>query len=336
MDKDIIKEVLEALKPVQKNTDDFAVIRGAKFRPIKLDKRNFKEINTIKTDKKVVFIDGGNQEIISTPHLSLQFVRVYYTIYQDNRRIKSRKIEFYALITLKDNQSKQRMAEAKLFGTELFSKPLLFDLDELDVQSNLATIGNLLRRISEMKAAAVACEDITDSFIILDGTLFAPTKIEQEFVNGLFAAAGSNTIAAISKTSHLFTDNGLSINAAISQLSPEGCWHYFPVADIDDQRYKADLHIVRLNEKSSYQFIIELRKGDQPAELFSVLKDNSTDPVFLGYPYGLIEADQFARVSNQEKDQFRTMLMAKAGKDWKRLIGSEMAINAHSILDRIR
>jgi len=66
-----------------------------------------------------------------------------------------------------------------------------------------------------------------------------------------------------------------------------------------------------------------------------LLKENSRDPVFLGYPYGLIEADRFSRISNQEKERLRLQLKLAFGRDYKRIEEFENSLNAHDILDSI-
>ena len=70
-------------------------------------------------------------------------------------------------------------------------------------------------------------------------------------------------------------------------------------------------------------------------ELFSLLMKNSTDPVFLGYPYGLIEADKSARVSNKESEYLKTIFLVKAGKQLKKISQYFKSTDAHSILDKI-
>ena len=57
------------------------------------------------------------------------------------------------------------------------------------------------------------------------------------------------------------------------------------------------------------------------------------DPVFIGYPYGLVEADRIARISNQEKESLKTMFLVKLrNKNIEKYLSS---VNAHEILDRI-
>ncbi|MFB6199017.1 MAG: hypothetical protein ABEI52_12245, partial [Halobacteriaceae archaeon] len=59
----------------------------------------------------------------------------------------------------------------------------------------------------------------------------------------------------------------------------------------------------------------------------------SDDPVFPGYPYGLIEADRLARVSHDEAAAKRTRLQSAFGKDWERVEKRLHTRDAHDILD---
>ena len=70
-------------------------------------------------------------------------------------------------------------------------------------------------------------------------------------------------------------------------------------------------------------------KGD-----FNKLVAWSQDPVFVGYPYPLILADQLARVSNDEKLALRIRLKATAASRWSEIARGEQ--NSHDILDKIQ
>ena len=97
------------------------------------------------------------------------------------------------------------------------------------------------------------------------------------------------------------------------------------------------MHIVKLNKNSRYIFKLEIfnKNKYEINEIMSILKNNSKDPVFLGYPYGLIEADQFARISNKEKDYLKTIFLAKLGKDNDKIAQYLNTLNAHNVLDSI-
>ena len=75
---------------------------------------------------------------------------------------------------------------------------------------------------------------------------------------------------------------------------------------------------------------------DFAERVISTLAFNSKDPVFLGYPFGLIYADKFARVSNQEREYLRTTLKSKlSGGVLKEIESYENSLGAHGVLDRI-
>ena len=144
-------------------------------------------------------------------------------------------------------------------------------------------------------------------------------------------------ICALSKTNTLISETGYPISALIEELSPESSWYYHPIVEINHTQHRAELFFVKLQNKSKHIFRFEVFKENKfdKDELFSLLKQNSKDPVFIGYPYGLIDADRFARVSNRETEYLKTLIISKAGKGWEKLTKYFSSVNAHDILDRI-
>ena len=59
---------------------------------------------------------------------------------------------------------------------------------------------------------------------------------------------------------------------------------------------------------------------------------NALDPAFLGYPYGLVEADKFAQVTRHETAQLRARFAVQSKELFK---GVESALDAHDILDAL-
>jgi len=133
------------------------------------------------------------------------------------------------------------------------------------------------------------------------------------------------------------TDKGNSIANALSKFNIQGKWLYHPIAEIKSNGHKAEMAFVKLHEKSKYIFRFELYKEQKQCinEVISLIANNCKDPVFIGYPYGLIEADKNARISNQEKDMLLTLFSTKFGKDWEKIKESLSNIDAHEILDNI-
>lgn len=63
------------------------------------------------------------------------------------------------------------------------------------------------------------------------------------------------------------------------------------------------------------------------------LVENSGDALFLGYPYGLIAVDKFARISNEEKKNLRMNILLKAEN--KEIAEYLSTTDAHGILDNM-
>jgi len=319
------------------------------YTPIKISNENFHKINKSgsKDDSstKIAFIDAGNQEICGAHNFSLQMIRTYYCIYQENKRIEKETFEAYALITAVKKE-KSLFYEAKFFFREKILKlgDISFDAYDQTLSAGnrivkVEAIGDEVRKFIELTLAKNICEKVRGGFLVLDTTLEATVSGEKKLFDSLFEAAKKNgvTVAALSKTTSIFTESGNSVIAILNSLSPKNEWFYHPLVKIDNPNHKAELFLVKLNSKSKYVFRLETEKNYEHKidELLSILTENAKDPVFLGYPYGLIEADRFARVSNREVDVKRTQLFVKLGKDFEKLKNYLNTNNAHNILDNI-
>ncbi|MBU2561878.1 MAG: DNA double-strand break repair nuclease NurA [Nanoarchaeota archaeon] len=301
---------------------------------------------------RVVFIDGGNAEIFSSPDFCVHFIRIFHTVYRGNRRVSCSADGFYVLCQAqrtgemtgaKDRDSivfSVKMYPSGVnsltdsFFTEVFEfNPLDSSLLEANSRMTISRVPGMVRRIAELSTALLlASKAGKGDSIIMDGDFCTRTVYEKKLVEALarFAETGLS-IAGLSKTSDLLTSSGRSVTKFLSAAAPAGAWYYSPAA----QRQGAVVSFAKLNPKSDYVFKLETLAATRPEDVLPLLSANSTDAVFIGYPYGLIEADRFARVSNREKEILRTMFMAKAGKGWGSMAGAERSMDAHSILDRI-
>ena len=183
--------------------------------------------------------------------------------------------------------------------------------------------GELARRKAELLLAKEVCSEA--DWVVLDGTLEEKLPEEKEILDNLPA-----NVCALAKSCSLITSKGRSATSRVSLVGPKNSrWSYFL-----DQERKRKTFFVRLNEKSNHVFRFETFSDND--EIFEALAANSTDPVFTGYPYGLIYADQRARVSNQEAALLKTKLFSlikkvNTGSDLTKLNNS-----AHDVLDCIR
>lgn len=295
---------------------------------VKLDKSQFYSIAD-KQSKKVAYVDGGNAEIIGGANFSLQLLRIYSVIFENNKRIKQNKTEFYFLVTAKNKDGKI------IYDTEAFNTHLRIDkefdafegkLSENGHKAEPGKIAESARKISELKIAAEMIDELEKGDIIIrDGDLIEGTEQEKRQIETLREKAMQKCVAVsgLSKTTSLLTDSGNSAAAVLNKIGPECAW-YYPATN--------NTGFVKLNKNSNYVFRLDFFIPDKLADILGALKAGSKDACFIGYPYGLIEADRFARVSTKEKERLKLVLMSKGGESFRAHLAS---IDAHEILNKI-
>ena len=337
----IINEIIENISKSVEKKGRFVQFNDKDYKPVEISKDNFKIIEG-EGEGRIAFIDGGNSEILKASNFSLQLIRVYYCIYENNKRVKGEKHEFYVLVYA-ENKGHDIVYNVKTFGTDLsFNEFNSFDktLSQGEHRVEVSSIGEAVRKFAEIDLMHDLIGLLSKGDVIVrDGDLQSTITGEQERYDKVFEKAYEKgvIIAGLSKTSQLFTDSGNSAVETINSISPEGAWLYHPVARIENKKHKAEMSFVKLNEKSRYvlRFELYIKQKEDMKNVLILLKQNSKDPVFLGYPYGLIEADKFARVSNQEKQYLLIRFMTKSGDNWKKISAYLNTVNAHSILDNL-
>jgi uncharacterized membrane protein YkoI len=265
----------------------------------KIDENNFQEIADTFSKNRIAFVDGGNLEILKTPFLSVFFNRTFSSTYQDNRRISSERKEFYTLISTAEHDGKI-MYEASCYGLDLNYSfdPKDSTLTSSSSKADISTIGNIMRRFAELKAAAKADSDI----IVLDGSLECKHTHERGLMEGIIG----KKLFGLSKSNDLLTDSGISAGAFLLNAKKKS-WAY---------RINETNFMLKLHDKSDYVFRLEsstARKEDTD-EAISLLKNNSKDIMFPGYPYGLLEADRLAKVTEKERKMLELQLKMKLGR----------------------
>ena len=288
-----------------------------KHKAIPFAKDNFKNINN-SSKGSISFVDGGNAEILKSPNFSLQLCRVACVTFENNKRAKQDRKEFFVLV----NTANDKFV-VKTFGEEI---DLEFDIDDDSFKSgksrgSASSVVSAVRRFAELKLASSLSSDV----IVLDGSLQQSYTFEEKFIRNL-----KNNVVGFCKTSSLLTKSG---NSAIALMNlNKGKFVYHPVAEMSDETYNANICFARLHEKSNYVFKIDF-KDEINENVLALLSENSNDPVFLGYPYGLVLADKLARVSNEEAEYLKTKFISRIkNEDLLRYLN---ALNAHDILDKI-
>ena len=318
-------------------------------------------------ERKISFVDGGSAEIISAPNFAIGLTRIYFNIFQDDKRLEAKRlpqrIEFYTVCFAKPKDDKI-IYETELVPVKKEWSTYLPDISDLKFDSLDRTIMTGLQRapISRiLEVTRVFAEWRLSSFIISeeleegdvivrDGTLQTVVTNESKYANEAYEVASKKKVyfSSLSKTSTLLTGTGQPLLSAINVLSEESplnsdAWYYYPIVEITQPDHKAEMFAVKLHKLSEYVFRFEVLKDQVNKKnlgeielIVSSLAKNSKDLGFPGYPYGLIDADKFARVTGAEKSsnefQFKAITSKKV---WQKISKFVKSSDAHEILNRL-
>ncbi|MDA1196678.1 MAG: hypothetical protein O2779_01810 [Nanoarchaeota archaeon] len=322
MNNEVLDEVIQSLKQSLQNQGTHLQIKDPEFQPIEITKDNFHEIPK-QPEKTIAYVDGGNAELLAASNFSLQLVKVAAVTYKGKERIKT--IHLDCTVFIKEINSQYEVTFHGIKKEKLIFDPYDTLLAQPNTKLDPTSVINPVRKVLEAELAAAAEAEI----IILDGELNPKSQQELTALENLYL---QGTVLAIAKTNDLVTETGNAFVPVLKSFAPQTAWSYHPLG-----HSKRDLAILNLHHKARYAFKAErypLSKLNWD-EIAAALKSNASDPVFLGYPYGLIEADRIARISNQEVDYQRTKLMTKLGSEAKLLETYATTKNAHQILDTI-
>lgn len=277
---------------------------------IEASTNNFQAIPPADPKKTIAFVDGGQGEIISASTFSLSLIRVFAQVFQNSQKKEHFIHQFYLLAKAKW-QDNDLIYSGQIFTPE----QKIIEESDLEISSldpsikmgmkraPLSQITNMARRLAELSLAS----RIKADYVVVDGLSELTCPQEKKYL--------TSQLNFLAKTSHLFTAKGNSPAQLLNKISPAGCWYY----PLDKQTYLAKLH-----PQAKHIFRFE-------GNIFTLpfLAENSKDALFLGYPYGLIIADQFARISHSELNSLKIKF------NFKEIQGYLNDTNAHQILDSI-
>ncbi len=301
------------------------------YRPIE------KKENTGITE--MAFIDGGQAELLSSADFSLSFVRTVACVYEGRKKTRSVGNEFFLLVLPKEekNDISYSVEIFPRIGSVFPNKDMLsFSSTDRTLRSGIrkvapSSIISAARRFAELGLAISARETMAGGMIFLDGTLQKNYTGEEQLLSKLQFAVQGNAFIGVNKTNSLLTQAGESFGQIVLEKGPQGAWWYAPVA-----RPKKGMHhfsFAKFHPRAAHAFLLESFSAPY-GELYSAIAPHAQDPIFLGYPYGLIEADRAARVENQEAQYLKTKLIALMGNST--LQRQFSAKSAHGILDSMR
>lgn len=339
-------------------------IQGEDIEVFSSKKENFRLINKIESPRDIGFVDGGNLELIGAPNFSIQLNRTYSAKWHNDKRILNKRLEFFSATystLLVDNQIYYKtIFELDTNQTEL--RKLLPKEDDLSFSANDRTImsGNQIADISRVSSIGrrfaewMNASDLVNvleenDILMIDGTLQTNFTNESTYLANLRKKARNKGVilCGLSKTSSLQTTTGLSLLGSIDRLAEENNikreW-YYPFAVSRSTDHDVMIFIIKLSRNSDRIFRFEVDrktfeelKDLQINEIFSTIMKNSNDLSFIGYPYGLIDADNMARVSYDESDEYKgiiTSILSQSGAS-KEFLRHIQAKDAHDILNMI-
>lgn len=315
-----------------------------RYRPHPLNPRYFTTIRRVQTTRRLAFVDGGNQELIGAPNFSVQLNRAYFNIFAKTKMIQPvslpNKIEFIS-VTHADFRKEQIYFHTSMFPVNESCTAFIPDSSDLSFNSvdrrimvgnaraDIPRVASIARRFAEWQYAKhiVDMELHDKDVLVMDGTLSAAFANETKYARAVYAAANEKGVLStgLSKTSRIFTTTGLSLLGAVRRLALDNetgpMWYYYPVADSLSPNHEGAIFLVKLSDRSQRVFRYEIHARQVKSlgpedlnEIFSELSMNASDLSFPGYPYGLIDADDNARVRFEELETYRVLLLSELSK----------------------
>ncbi|MFA5796944.1 MAG: hypothetical protein WC916_02825 [Candidatus Woesearchaeota archaeon] len=335
---ELVNAMRTLLQKSSRSMQGDTVVMGKSYTSIPITKNNFHPIiafsNKETDNHSFLFVDGGNTTLFLSAGLAIGFIRTAGIVYQDNKRIHRDTLEFFIIV-----HEQESIMNVHTFPKTSFDG-LVFNPDDESLRNGLersecSRIITVIRRFAELEYASLLGKKYAPTGIILDGTLESKYPHESDYIAALLA---QKNVCALSKTCSLTTKNGSAITQGLFSLEPSAPFWYHPIAVNNNSHHPAEIYFIKLHDKTDYVFRFEVGRGfsGDVSGIIALLARNSIDPVFLGYPYGFIDVDAAARISEDEKRLLQTKLSVKLGKGWDAFSTQLTSMNAHEILDKIK
>lgn len=326
-----IGDIRRCMKEISSRPDGQPFFSDKTYTAYPIDESNFSAIGEA-FNGTIAFVDGGNAEIISSPSMCVNFVRAYGNVFRKNAKSGQKKTEFFILTYIEGDEYRSRIF------------PLKGDLFPLEDHLNFNSLDNTLRdgifAFGIQKVGAVArrfaewlmISSMEADVIVRDGSLQTGITNEGLYCNRAYehAIKNNHVLCGLCKTSTLCTTTGKNLVSVIASMGnktmPGKTWKYNPIARIENTDHRAEMFVAKFHEHASHAFRLEVLKdmSSMSDEAISAAMQNSRDARFLGYPYGLLEADNSARITEREKEYYKSVFYS-----------SRIEKDPHEILNRV-
>lgn len=294
---------------------------------ITISDSDFRPIPHTDRPAAAAYVDGGNAIVCRTPTYVASVNRVYSCAFRGRDRLDRPAPPRVQFLTLMRNVPKNGAVK---YEFETFSKgaehaKYVPDAESIAAAAEAVKDGKehrlhaIARGLAEWRMSAAVSGDLGDGdMVVVDGALFAWRGMEEVFMQEAVSVARERGVVmcGLSKTTGLLMDSGRSLADHVMERCPEGAW-YIPLGDVweDGDPDVPGSFVVKLHPDAKYAYRLDIdadalmRLGPKGTErLIASLAANSGDMHILGYPYGLVDADRFAQVRNDEASRYRDYL----------------------------
>jgi len=310
------------------------------YEPVELSTDNFSDLEADVSGRTICCVDGGNNKIFESPTDSVHLIRIYFNLFKGEKRVEN--IQPTTALLISRSAGEKVEAELKPITTSIPFSRSKFSLhkDELE-EKRPVSAGHTIRKYLEWEALQFAVEEFLEKgdIVVRDGVLQTTVESERKFADKAYKTVEDNgtALVGIAKTSSLLTTNDYPLIAsvqAIARGTDKKAWYYHPIARNKHPDHMGDMYIVKYHPSSRYAFRTEFyRKVDvNEEEVLKELAFQAKDPVFLGYPYGLVDADKKARVTDEEVDYLKSMCDNRMKDAFRDKINT---LNAHDRLSEL-
>ncbi len=311
------------------------------YESVPLSQDNFTVYDPIDNGSKIICcVDGGNNCIYRSPVDSLHLIRVYFNLFKGRKRYKNIKpLNAYLSVRYEEDEVISHLHPIDS-GIPLAKRDFTIGKEELG-NNGVEKAARAVRTYLEWETMRHAVEKYLDEedILVKDGVLQTSVEDEKRYADSLYQAVEEKEInlVGIAKTCSLRTTTGHSLISAVRHHAMDigyERWIYHPLAVNRNPDHRGDMSIVKYHPRSDYVFRTEFYDGvtQNKEEVIGYLADQAKDPLFLGYPYGLVDADIKARVSDEETKHLRR---AGADKMEKSVSYRMRALDAHDKLSEL-
>jgi hypothetical protein len=349
---EIIKEISKEFNVEEIDTNDEVFFSDNSYESVPFSYDNFHHGRKLNSGVRLTFIDGGNCQIISSSNISVNFIRIHASSYKHFTKDFAHTTEFFSMTKFERDTNTRKVN----YMTKIYpyrgkiglpdEKTISFSIEDETLKqgvfnASVSKIVDVVRRFAEIKLASELIDTKLESgdMIVLDGTLQQSYTNEEKYFDELFNKAMKKNIliSALAKTSTLITKKGNSIISVLNKMSKDrdDRWYYHPIVKINKKEHPAEMYFVKLYPSSKFIFRFEVYKKQNFVDIDKVIGYlclTSQDPAFFGYPYGLVDVDAFARVSEDEAKYLRLRF-----KSLSRDVEIKDSENkAHNVLDTMK